>query len=123
MKEQLRAEELAGGLAAGDPDARLKSLRAIKNSVIGNKREKTKHLLYLPSILEILSTDSDPSVLVQAAQAVGSFATAPDGARAVVGQGGVPKLLKALQSQDPRVVEASVRALKLLYKVPKESII
>ena len=117
MKERLRAEELAGGLAASDPDARLKSLRAIKNSVIGNKREKTKHLSYLPLILDILSTDSDPSVLIQAAQAVGSFATAPDGAKEVVGQGGVPKLLKALRNSDPRVIEASVRALKLLYKV------
>ncbi|KAL4524710.1 hypothetical protein Ndes2526B_g06900 [Nannochloris sp. 'desiccata'] len=110
-----RADDLAGGLAAGDTDARLKSLRAIKNSVIGSKREKTKHLLYLPKILEILSKDQEASVLIQAAQAIGSFAAAPDGAKAVIDQGGIPKVLLALKYPDNRVVEASARALKLLY--------
>jgi hypothetical protein len=115
MMETSRADDLAGGLATGDKNARLKSLRAIKNSVIGSKREKTKHLLYLPTILEILSTDQDAEVLIQAAQAIGSFAAAPDGAKAVIDQGGVPKLLIALKHPDIRVIEASARALKLLY--------
>jgi Armadillo/beta-catenin-like repeat len=115
MTQMSRADDLAGALASGEANARLKSLRAIKNSVIGSKREKTKHLLYLPIILEILSNDKEADVLIQAAQAIGSFAAAPDGAKAVIDQGGVRKLLAALKHPDLRVVEASARALKLLY--------
>jgi hypothetical protein len=110
-----RADDLAWGLATGDTEARLKSLRAIKNNVIGSKREKTRHLLYLPIILDILSKDQEAEVLIQAAQAIGSFAAAPDGAKQVIDQGGIPKILVALRHPDVRVVEASARALKLLY--------
>lgn len=37
--------------------------------------------------------------------------------RTVVECGAIPQLLRALQSSDPRVVEAAVRSLKMVYKV------
>ena len=115
MKDRSRAEDIAGGLASGEADARLKSLRQIKNNVIGSKREKTKHLLYLPHILEILAKDQEADVLIQAAQAIGSFAAAPEGATALIENNGIPTLLIVLQHPDIRVIEASARALKLLF--------
>lgn len=146
MKERVRDDEdLLIGLTASDAHRRLKSVRTIKNTVIGNKRAKTTNIQYLPTLLKILSAEQDPSVLVQAAQTVGSFAVGPEGAPAILELGGIPKLLNILgnpgesklvymqvfkhittklwafspsaDNPDVRVVEAAIRALKFLYKV------
>lgn len=116
--EKWKPEELVKSLASRGDD-QLGALKMIKNSVIGNRRQKQSYVKLgaVQIMLDILSTEQDPSILVQAAQAIGSFASADDGARAVLVNGGVPKLLKALNNSDERVVEASLRALKLLYKV------
>ena len=116
-----RTEELVHRLRDGEGEARLEALRAIKNAVIGNYRQKQAFVKAgTPQLItNILSeaAEADVGVLIQAAAAVGSFAATEDGLRAVVDSGAVPQLLRALQSQDSRVVEAAVRSLKAVFKV------
>jgi hypothetical protein len=123
MRQKAKNEDLVLGLCASDTEQRLKSLRAIKNSVIGNRREKSKYISLLPQILTILNEDRDPNVLIQAAYAVGSIATLAEGAKAVVELHGIPKLMVALSNGDFRVVEAVMRALKLLFKNLEEPLV
>jgi hypothetical protein len=123
MRQKAKNEDLVLGLCASDTEQRLKSLRVIKNSVIGNRREKSKYISLLPQIVAILNEDRDPNVLIQAAYAVGSIATLAEGAKAVVELHGIPKLMVALSNGDFRVVEAVMRALKLLFKNLEEPLV
>jgi len=119
--ERWKPEDLVEGLAKSDAELqdRLRHLKTIKNSIIGNRRQKQSYVKLgaVKIMLDIIAAEQNASVLVQALQAVGSFAASEDGARAVVDNGGVPKLLLTLNSDDERVVEAALRSLKLLYKV------
>jgi hypothetical protein len=49
----------------GPDAARLKALRSIKNSIIGNKAKKKELLHLLPSVLDSLATSQHAEVLVQ----------------------------------------------------------
>ena len=113
MKERLRAaDDIAGGMIGGFHD-----IKKLKNQLIGSRRNKTRNLACIPSILQIVSSCVDgEEVRVQAAQAIASFAAATDGASAIIECNGVNKLLTALQqSKNIRLVEATVRALRLIY--------
>ncbi|KAJ1255584.1 hypothetical protein BS78_05G225100 [Paspalum vaginatum] len=134
-----RPEELAARLAAAGPAAgagagcvgagaggaeveheRVRALREIKNQIIGNR---TKKLLYLrlgavPAVVAALASPvSSPAALVQAAAAAGSFACGvDDGARAVLDAGAVGHLTRLLAHPDEKVVDASARALRMIYQ-------
>ena len=55
---------------------------------------------------------------LQSAVTVGSFSYGTeDGLKAILAQDGVRHLLRALSSQDERVVEAASRSLKFIYQV------
>ena len=67
-------------------------------------------------VLKVLEQNPDPGVAVQAAQTLGSFAAHSEGAKVILQQNGIPILLKTLESEDERLLEAALRALKLLLK-------
>lgn len=75
----------------------------------------------MPDVVALASradASGDREELVQSAAALGSFAYGvEDGVRAVVAQGAVATLLRALGSEDEGVVEAAARSLKLIYRV------
>jgi hypothetical protein len=102
---------------------RLQALRGIKNCVIGNKRQKLRYIQLgavplLVGVLAAADAGTDASQLVQAAAALGSFAASEEGLQVVLQSGGVPHLLRVLQSSGgDKVVEASVRALKAVCRV------
>ena len=105
-------------IALDNPDL-LSSLRALKNRVIGCKRAKIAFIEkgVTKLLLDILASEPEPAVAVQAAQTLGSFAAHGEGAEAILKQNGVPILLQAIQSRDDeRLIEASLRALKLLVR-------
>ncbi|XP_062197069.1 uncharacterized protein LOC133900016 [Phragmites australis] len=126
-----RPEELTARLAAAGPAAgaggvegmeheRVRALREIKNQIIGNR---TKKLLYLrlgavPAVVAALAEPgASPAALVQAAAAAGSFACGlDDGARAVLAAGAVGHLTRLLAHPGEKVVDASARALRMIYQ-------
>lgn len=116
-------QELMQHLYSSDPASCLKAIREVKNQIIGNKTKKLSFvkLGVVPRVVELLATEGGPddaAIKVQSATAVGSFAYGvPDGLQAVVDSGGVASLLTALHSKEEKVVEASVRSLKMIFQV------
>ena len=120
-RSQPSQSDLVAKLAAADSDARLHAVRDVKNQIIGNKARKLSYIKLgaVSRVVELLaSPDAECGVRIQCAQTVGSFAYGlDDGLKAVLESGGVTQLLQALSSLDDRVVEAAVRALKMVYQV------
>ena len=120
-RNQPSQSDLVARLAAADSDARLHAVRDVKNQIIGNKARKLSYIKLgaVARVVELLaSPDAECGVRIQCAQTVGSFAYGlDDGLKAVLESGGVTQLLQALSSLDERVVEAAVRALKMVYQV------
>jgi hypothetical protein len=85
----------------------------------GSKSKKIQLLSLLPEVVALANkSDGDREELIQSAATLGSFAYGvDDGVRAVVAQGAVQTLLRALGSADEAVVEAAARSLKLIYRV------
>jgi hypothetical protein len=117
----LQPEDLVARLSASDSEAKLHAIRDVKNQIIGNKSRKLSYIKLgaVPRVVELLAApDAECGVRIQCAQTVGSFAYGVDaGIKAVLDSGGVAQLLLTLSSPDERVVEAGVRALKMVYKV------
>ena len=114
-----KQQEVVDRLRSSDRSTRLKAVREIKNQIIGNKNKKLSYvrLEAVPRVVELLQESADAHLLVQSAATVGSFAYGlEDGFRAVVACGGVQHLLQAVSSQDDTVVEAALRALKLVWQ-------
>lgn len=67
------AQTVVENLSSIDAEARLAALRSLKNVVIGDKRKKSAfvQLGAVQLLVEILASDSDPALLIQAAAAVG----------------------------------------------------
>ena len=115
-----KQQEVVDRLRSLDRSTRLKAVREIKNQIIGNKNKKLSYikLQAVPRVVELLQQTEDTSLLIQSAAAVGSFAyRLEDGMRAVVKSGGVQQLLLALSSKEQQVVQAALRALKLVWQV------
>ena len=113
--------DLGANLGAADADSTLHAIRDVKNQIIGNKSRKLSYIKLgaVPRVVELLaSADAELSVRIQCAATVGSFAYGiDDGLKAVLESGGVLQLIQMLSSLDERVVEAGVRALKMVYQV------
>lgn len=110
--------DLLERLQTSDLSTRLKAVRSIRDQVIGNRSRKLAYLKLgaVERLIELLSDpDADSLIRINCAATVGSLAYGiDDGLRAVVASGGVPNLIRLLSSLDERVVEASVRALKMV---------
>lgn len=100
-----------------------KTLREVKNQIIGNKTKKLQylHLGAVPKIVSALASASsdggDSVIIVQAAAVLGSFACGvEDGARAVVEAGAVPHLVRILSHPDGKVIDAGARSLRMIFQ-------
>jgi hypothetical protein len=103
---------------AQDVANRLKAVRALKNQIIGNKFKKLQHLHLVPLLLQLVSSNSDADLQIQAISTLGSLAYGvEDGVLAIVAADGIQAIVSALESGDQRVVVAAARSLKLLYQV------
>lgn len=112
-----RPEDLVESLSSLDNTARLKAIRDVKNQIIGNKTKKLSYIKLgaVPRVVEILASDTEVSLLVQSAAAVGSFACGSDaGVRAVLDSGVLPHLLKMLQNGDTQVLLSVVSTLVVI---------
>ena len=110
--------DLLERLQAPEPSGRLKAVRSIRDQIIGNRSRKLAYLKLgaVDRLIELLSDPEAESLIrINCAATVGSLAYGiEDGLRAVVASGGVAHLIRLLSSVDERVVEASVRALKMV---------
>lgn len=101
-----------------DRCSQLKTIRDIKNSVIGNRVKKLQSLHFLPQLHSLASSSGDTELQVQAITAIGSLAYGvEDGVKAILECDGVNSLVHALTQSDQRVVVAAARSLKLVYQV------
>lgn len=112
------AGDLLERLQAPESSGRLKAVRSIRDQVIGNRSRKLAYLRLgvVQRLIELLSDPEAESLIrINCAATVGSLAYGiEDGLRAVIASGGVAHLIQLLSSLDERVVEASVRALKMV---------
>ena len=110
--------ELLERLQAPESSGRLRAVRSIRDQVIGNRSRKLAYLKLgaVDRLIELLSDPEAESLIrINCAATVGSLAYGiEDGLRAVIASGGVTHLIRLLSSVDERVVEASVRALKMV---------
>lgn len=115
-----KQQEVVDKLRSGDRSIKLKAVRDIKNQIIGNRSKKLSYikLKAVPDVVALLCDSGDHFLLIQSAAAVGSFAYDLEaGCQAVIASDGVKHLLHAMSSQDDKVVEAALRALKLVWQV------
>ncbi|KAG9061724.1 hypothetical protein KI688_006873 [Linnemannia hyalina] len=106
---------------------RIKSLRFIKNNIIGNKTKKDLYIQLgiVSRLQDIISTkdDKDSQLKIQAVIVLGSFAFGNESnILALTNSGVVEPLLNCLNpSADPKLIEAAARTLNAIYASPKVS--
>ncbi|XP_022926791.1 uncharacterized protein C26H5.04-like isoform X1 [Cucurbita moschata] len=113
------SSELVARLTAADAAVKLKALRDIKNQIIGNRTKKLSFIKLgvVPHVAAVLSSTSDPNILVQSAAVLGSFSCGVNvGVSAVIDAGAFPRLLRLLSDPDPKVVDAGARSLRMIYQ-------
>ncbi|KAF9144403.1 hypothetical protein BG015_000123 [Linnemannia schmuckeri] len=109
------------------PLDRIKSLRFIKNNIIGNKTKKDLYIQLgiVSRLQDIISTkdDKDSQLKIQAVIVLGSFAFGNESnILALTNSGVVEPLLNCLNpSGDPKLIEAAARTLNAIYASPKVS--
>ncbi|RUS30099.1 armadillo-type protein [Jimgerdemannia flammicorona] len=108
-------------LASSEPHDRLKALRFIKNSVIGNRTKKDLYIQLgaVPRLVGFLNAgagDNDMQVNVQAAIVLGSFAYGnEENVSVLVEAKAIPPLLDCLSiHREPMGSETSIKNMKLL---------
>ncbi|XP_050110866.1 uncharacterized protein C26H5.04-like [Malus sylvestris] len=119
--------DLLTRLTSPDSDVQLKSLRELKNRIIGNRTKKLSFIKLglVPPVAAILAARAqaqpqahhDNNLLVQSAAALGSFACGFDaGVLAILDAGVFPNLLLLLSHPDAKVVDAGARSLRMIYQ-------
>ncbi|KAG0315862.1 hypothetical protein BGZ97_007736 [Linnemannia gamsii] len=109
------------------PLDRIKSLRFIKNNIIGNKTKKDLYIQLgiVSRLQDIISVkdDKDSQLKIQAVIVLGSFAFGNESnILALTNSGVVEPLLNCLNpSGDPKLIEAAARTLNAIYASPKAS--
>ena len=113
------AEDLVDSISSKHRGVKLEALRTIKNQIIGNKRRKKTfiQLNALESISELLSENEDKTVVMESAVVMGSLVWLSDQSLEE-SQQAAKQLLKVLDSQDEKVLEAILRSLFYLFQVP-----
>ncbi|CAA2992243.1 armadillo repeat-containing 8 isoform X1 [Olea europaea subsp. europaea] len=127
-----RSEDLIGRLNSvlTPYETKLKTLRELKNQIIGNRTKKLAFLKLgaVPSVVSILSSavaengggsnlEFNEPVIIQSAAVIGSFACGLDaGVKAVLDAGAFPLLFGLISHPNEKVVDASARSLKMIYQ-------
>ncbi|XP_043692489.1 armadillo repeat-containing protein 8-like [Telopea speciosissima] len=116
-----RPEDLIERLKSSEGEAKLKALKEVKNQIIGNRTKKLSYIKLgaVPIVVGILAdaAESDVSLLVQSAAAIGSFACGVDaGVKAVLDSGAFPHLFRTLHNPDAKVVDAGARSLRMIFQ-------
>ncbi|XP_059315265.1 uncharacterized protein LOC132065757 isoform X1 [Lycium ferocissimum] len=126
-----RHEDLIQRLSSScsSTSSKLKSLRDLKNQIIGNRTKKLRFLKLnaVPSVTSILSSSSacrngddvvvNDSLIVESAAAIGSFACGfDDGVKAVLDAGAFNILLTLISHPNHKVIGAAARSLKFIYQ-------
>ncbi|XP_060216022.1 uncharacterized protein LOC132643578 isoform X3 [Lycium barbarum] len=129
-----RHEDLIQRLSSSSSStsSKLKSLRDLKNQIIGNRTKKLRFLKLnaVPSVTSILSSSSacrnggagddvavNDSLIVESAAAIGSFACGlDDGVKAVLDAGAFNVLLSLISHPNHKVIGAAARSLKFIYQ-------
>ncbi|XP_072092260.1 uncharacterized protein [Arachis hypogaea] len=114
------SDHILDRLASSDGEVKLKAVREVKNQIIGNRTKKLSYIKLgaVPAVTAaIADADSDDSLIVQSAAALGSFACGVDaGVRAVLDAGAFPHLIRLLSASDVKVVDAAARSLRMIYQ-------
>ncbi|KAF8934070.1 hypothetical protein BGZ58_005957 [Dissophora ornata] len=109
------------------PLERIKSLRFIKNNIIGNKTKKDLYIQLgiVSRLQDIISArdEKESQLKTQAIIVLGSFAFGNEGnILALTSSGVVEPLLNCLNPNgDPKLIEAAARTLNAIYASPKVS--
>ncbi|CAG8527125.1 5191_t:CDS:10 [Ambispora leptoticha] len=129
-------EKAVSELNSHDPEVLVKTLRFIKNNIIGNKTKKDLYIGFniIPKLVSFVDMtiaaettktivsqgDIYTQVKIQAAIVLGSFAYGGEAnVTKIVKSGGVKPLLGCIAStNDPKLIEAAARALKAIYTSP-----
>ena len=97
-------------LSSSDRSLKMRALKTVKNQIIGRPSKKLAYMQAgaLPRVLEILASrdsEADSEMLVQSLGTVGSFAygSSGKGLAGILRSGGLPHIVHALASPDPRV--------------------
>ncbi|XP_057550706.1 uncharacterized protein LOC130828754 [Amaranthus tricolor] len=113
------SEDLIFRLESSENQTKYKSLRELKNQIIGNRTKKNFYVklgVVIPAVVNSLSS-VDSSVVVQACAVIGSFACGIDaGVKAVLDAGAFSILFRLISCPDAKVVDAAARSLKLIYQ-------
>ncbi|KAG0236583.1 hypothetical protein BGW42_003238 [Actinomortierella wolfii] len=115
------------GVTQGLQMERIKSLRFIKNNIIGNKTKKDLYIRLgiVPRLLDIANSrdEKDPQLKIQAIIVLGSFAFGnEDNILALTNAGAIEPLLQCLApNNDPQLIEAATRTLNAIYASPNVS--
>ncbi|KAI4304812.1 hypothetical protein MLD38_040277 [Melastoma candidum] len=121
--------DLVSRFSSPDVDLQLKSLREVKNQIIGNRTKKLSYIKLgaVPAVSSVLSRASSfgcdssrgSNLVIQSAVALGSFACGLNaGVQAVIDAGALPHLWRLVSSSDGKVVDSGARSLKLIYQSP-----
>ncbi|KAG0358941.1 hypothetical protein BGZ54_010209 [Gamsiella multidivaricata] len=122
---ELAVSQLVTGHAV--PLERIKSLRFIKNNIIGNKTKKDLYIQLgiVSRLQDIISArdEKDPQLKTQAIIVLGSFAFGNESnILALMNSGVAEPLLNCLNPNgDPKLIEAAARTLNAIYASPKVS--
>ncbi|KAF9918008.1 hypothetical protein BX616_010592 [Lobosporangium transversale] len=106
---------------------RIRSLRFIKNNIIGNKTKKDLYIQLgiVSRLKDIVTTrdEKDPQLKTQAVIVLGSFAFGDEAnILALTNSGVIGPLLDCLNpAGDPKLIEAAARTLNAIYASPKVS--
>ena len=101
------SEDLIFRLESSENQTKYKSLRELKNQIIGNRTKKNFYVklgVVIPAVVNSLSS-VDSSVVVQACAVIGSFACGIDaGVKAVLDAGAFSILFRLISCPDAKVV-------------------
>ncbi|KAL0484457.1 Armc8 [Acrasis kona] len=96
-------------------DVKLKAVRSVKNSIIGNRVKKCLYveLGVVPLLISILNSESDSALIINAAATLGSLSKMfPEEST----QHGVTEALsKHISSNDKKVIESCCRSLRIIF--------
>ncbi|KAK9717138.1 hypothetical protein K7432_006413 [Basidiobolus ranarum] len=123
---QSRHDYCVSQLSTSDKTERIKALRFIKNSIIGNRTKKDLYisLNILPRLIEIIvknDNTTDPQSKIQAVVILGSLAYGnEENVCTLIDSGVIPPLLDCLTLRnEPKLIEAAARALKAIFNSPR----
>jgi len=127
-ESQTRAIEIVADLQSESPEVRLKAVRSIKNTIIGNRTKKAlfRSVGAVESLSNLLLNDTNVEIAIQTIVSLGSFSHGDDESiKKIVNGPAIQSLFQALNHEDPKVIEAGARSIKLILQassLPRQDI-